>query len=268
MSRTKGAWNTKGTWIAGVALTGVVALTGYAVLSGGDSTPAGAAKGTSPSAGAGDPGQAAPGPTYTVPKDWSEPQRWASLPRGVRTDERGSSVGFPHTFEGAVAMLAAVNKTAIGDGKTSVDEQTRIYNSYVYKPDQSSTNAEMVRHNAQETDKQLAQEMGGPGATSLPVGAYMRTSVVGFKVLAKSDDEVCVWVLSRGVQRNGETAKESAGYSRRVVAAQWMDGDWKMTAAASSHAQQAVQGKTEPAMVAPGDPAFNDAGWTAIREAS
>ncbi|MEV7544990.1 hypothetical protein [Streptomyces sp. NPDC089915] len=268
MSRTRGAWNTKGTWIAGVALAAVLALTGYAALSGDDSAPAGSGKDAGPSAGAGPSRQPAPAPTYTVPKDWTDPQRWASLPRGARTDERGSAVGFPHTFEGAVAMLTAVNKIAVGDGKTSADEQMRIYNSYVNKPDQSGANADMVRQNAQETDKQLAQEMGGPGSKTLPAGAYMRTSVVGFKVLTRSDDEVCVWVLTRGVQRNGETAKESAGYSRRVVAAQWVDGDWKMTAAASSRAQQAVQGKSEPAMVAPGDQAFNEAGWTAIREAS
>ncbi|MFF4648042.1 hypothetical protein [Streptomyces sp. NPDC001389] len=268
MSRTRGAWNTKGTWAAGVALAAVLALTGYAALSGNDSTPAGIAKDTGPSAGANPSGQAAPAPTYTVPKDWSDPQRWASLPRGARTDERGSAVGFPHTFEGAVAMAATLNKTAVGDGKTSVDEQMRIYTSYVYKPDQSGANADAVRQNALETDKQLAQEMGGPGSKTLPAGAYVRTSVIGFKVLTKSDDEVCVWVLSRGVQRNGETTKESAGYSRRVVAAQWVDGDWKMTAAASARARQAVQGKSEPTIAAPGDQAFNEAGWTAIREAS
>ncbi|MFF4330725.1 hypothetical protein [Streptomyces sp. NPDC001591] len=266
MPRTRGAWNTKGTWVAGVALAAVLGLTGYAMLSGGEGSPAGSAKGAGP--GASPSGQAAPAPTYTVPKDWTEPQRWASLPRGARADERGSAVGFPHTFEGAVAMMAAVNKIAVGDGKSTVDEQLRIYNSYVYKPDQSAANAERVRGNAEEADKQLAQELGVPGAKPLPAGAYMRMNVIGFKVLTKSDDEVCVWLLSRGVQRSGETAKESSGYSRRLMAAQWVDGDWRMTAAASSHAQQAVQGKTEPNMAAPGDAAFNEAGWTALREAS
>ncbi|MFF7504172.1 hypothetical protein ACFZBM_32810 [Streptomyces lavendulae] len=266
MARSRGAGRSLGTGIAGLALGAVLVLTGYAIFSGDDSAPAGSAKGASPSAGVS--GEASPEPTYTVPKDWTEPQRWAALPRGQRTDERGSQIAFPHTFEGAVAMMAASNNVSVGEGRTSADEQLRIYDSYVSQRDYSAVNRERVKQDAQKTDKEMAQEMGGPGQKSLPAGAYMRLSTVGFKVLKKSDDEVSVWLLSRGVQRNGETARESGGYSRRVVVAQWVEGDWKMTAAASSRALEDVRGKAEPTMAAPGDAVFNEAGWTAIRAAS
>ncbi|MEU9037965.1 hypothetical protein AB0D45_24115 [Streptomyces sp. NPDC048352] len=255
-----------GTGIAGLALGAVLALTGYAAFSGDDSDSAGAAKGASPSASAS--GAATPTETYAPPKDWTDPVRWAALPRGQNTDKFGSQVGFPHTLEGAAAMMAAANNTAIGEGKTAVDEQTRIYNSYVSVRDYSAVNAERVKQKAQETERQLAQEMGGPGQKSLPAGAYMRSVTIGFKVLKKSDDEVSAWVLSRVVRRDGETAKETSGYTRRIAVAQWVDGDWKMTADATSRALEDVQGKDEPTMAAPGDPAFNVAGWTAIRAAS
>ena len=46
------------------------------------------------------------------------------------------------------------------------------------------------------------------------------------------------------------------------------DGDWKLSSAATVRASEQVQGKARPQMAAPGDAAFNSAGWTAIREAS
>ncbi|MEU2237268.1 hypothetical protein [Streptomyces vietnamensis] len=102
----------------------------------------------------------------------------------------------------------------------------------------------------------------------LPPGAYVRTHVVGYQVIHESGDEVGVWLLSRVVQKNGEMAKESGGYTRTLMGATWQDGDWKMTGRAILHAVKAVEGKPKPAMVASGDAEFNEAGWTAIREAS
>ncbi|WP_330335805.1 hypothetical protein OHS33_39420 (plasmid) [Streptomyces sp. NBC_00536] len=266
MSRTRGTWNTKGTWAAGVLLAVVILLTGYAALVGdGDEaqTPA-KGGGASPSVS----GAASPEATYAPPQDWTEPQRWTALPRGQRTDDRGSQVGFPHTAEGAVAMTAAGNTTRVEGDHSTVDEQVRIYNSYLGKGDQSAQAAEQIKLNAQASDKTLAQEAGVPAGQPLPSGAYVRTHVVGYKVIKKSADEVTVWLLARVVQKAGETAEEKGSYTRTLAGAQWQDGDWKLTAAATIRAQQDTVGQSEPAMVAPGDDAFNDAGWTAIREAS
>jgi hypothetical protein len=265
MSRTRGTWNTKGTWIAGGALAAVLALTGYSLLAGDDGGSDAPAKG-GPSAGPSS--SASPSPTYAAPDEWSEPEQWAALPRGKRTDERGSEVGFPHTTEGAVAMMAAANSTAIEGNQSTVDEQLRIYYSYIGKADQSAEAAERIELKALQTDKTLAQEMGVTAGQPLPSGAYVRSNVVGYKVIKKSGDEVSVWLLARVVQKTGEIEKESGSYTRTLAGAQWQDGDWKMTAPATERAQRDAQGQAQPQMAAPGDAAFSAAGWTAIREAS
>ncbi|MFJ6501385.1 hypothetical protein OG280_41300 (plasmid) [Streptomyces virginiae] len=265
MSRTRGTWNTKGTWFAGVALAGVIVLTAYAALGGdGDEAQSPAKGGAVPSVS----GSASPEATYAPPQDWTEPERWTALPRGQRPDERGSQVGFPHTAEGAVAMAAAANNTRIEGEKSTADEQLRIYHSYAGKGDKSGQAMERVELAAGETDKALAQDMGvGPGQP-LPSGAYVRSQVVGYKVIKKSPDEVSVWLLGLVVQKNGETKKEESSYTRTLLGVQWQDGDWKLTADAIRRAQQDVTGQAQPPMVAPGDEEFNAGGWTAIREAS
>ncbi|WP_258056073.1 hypothetical protein [Streptomyces sp. Ru62] len=253
-------------WATGVALAAVVGLTGYLALSGGsdsghEGTGAGGAKpGVSSSASA--------TPAYQVPDDWTEPDRWAALPRGARTDKWGSEVDYPQTTNGAVAMLAAAQSTTVDEQKSTVDEHLRIYHSYIAAQDQSGAAAERVELGAVQTDKTLHRQMGVKPGSPLPSGAYVRTAVVGFKVIKDSTDEVSVWLLTRVVQKNGETAKEQVAFTRSVVAARWEHGDWKTSAEATVAAQRQVQGQPKPAGAAPGDEKFNRAGWTAIREAS
>ncbi|MFJ9683648.1 hypothetical protein ACIRP2_37315 [Streptomyces sp. NPDC101194] len=263
MSRTRGAWGVKAKWAAGGLAAAVVLLTGYAMVSGDgddfakgkDGRPAGS-------------GSATPSPGYSAPEDWTEPERWAALPRGARTDKYGSEVGFAHTTEGAAAMLAAASSSPVGSGKTSVDEQLRIYYSYVGKADRSDENAEQIELAAGDTDRSLAREMGVRAGQPLPPGAYVHSTVVGYEVIKASSGEVSLWLLSRVVQKNGETAKEKGSYTHSLAGAQWEDGDWKLTGAATGRAQQGAQGQARPKMVAPGDAAFNSSGSTAIREAS
>ncbi|WP_327389044.1 hypothetical protein [Streptomyces sp. NBC_01207] len=211
---------------------------------------------------------ASPAPTYAVPDDWTEPERWTALPRGQRTDDRGSRVGFPHTVEGAASMAAAANTTRIEGEKSTADEQLRIYHSYVGKGDHSTENAKKIEEAGEQTDRTLAQEMGVSAGQPLPSGAYVRAQVVGYKVIKKSDNEVSVWLLGLVVQKNGETKKEESSYTRTLLGVQWQDGDWKLTADAIRRAQQDVASQAQPPMVAPGDEEFNAGGWTAIREAS
>jgi hypothetical protein len=177
-------------------------------------------------------------------------------------------VGFPKSTEGAVAMMLAANATAIEGEKSNTDEQLRIYHSYIGKADQSSQNAEQIELKAQASDKDLAKQMGVSAGQPLPSGAYVRNTVIGYKIIKKSDTEVSAWLLSRVVQKNGEMEKEKGSYTRTLAGAQWEDGDWKITGDASARALQDVQGQAQPRIVAPGDPDFNSAGWTAIREAS
>ncbi|MEU2899653.1 hypothetical protein ABZ690_07995 [Streptomyces sp. NPDC006967] len=261
MGRTRGAWSTKGTWAAGIALAALLALTGYAVLSGGDEDAADQSKGGSNASASISPG---PSATYAPPEEWTEPERWAALPRGERTDAGGSPVGYPRSTEGAVAMMAAANTVSIDSNRDSVDEQLRLYRSYVARGDQSDEAAEKVELQAVETDKLLRKDLGVSVGEPLPPGAYMRTTVVGYKVIKESDDEASVWLLTRVVQKAGEVSKERGSYTRSLSGAAWTDGDWKLSRKALAGADE--EGK--PAIVAPGDAAFNSAGWVAIREAS
>ncbi|GHI04644.1 hypothetical protein AQI88_29540 [Streptomyces cellostaticus] len=257
--------NTKAVWAAGALAVTVLALTGYAMLNGGDdNSQAGKGDEESPSAG----GSTGPKPSYTVPGDWTEPERWAALPKGARTDRYGSEVGFPHTEQGAEAMLAAANNTAAEDSTSLVDEQLRIFHSYITKDARTEQNAEKVELAAGQTDKELHRKFSLKPGSDLPSGAYVRNTVIGFKVIAKADDEVSAWLLARVTEKAGETAKESVTYTRTVVGIDWENGDWKLSGTVTSRAMQEIQGQAKPQMVAPGDAAFNQAGWTAIREAS
>ncbi|MYX18393.1 hypothetical protein GTY67_34150 [Streptomyces sp. SID8374] len=265
MGRTRSTWNSKGIWFAGAALAAVLALSGYALFSGdGDGGDTAGKAGASSSASA-DPG---PSESYAAPEDWTEPERWVALPRGKRTDERGSEVAFPHTTEGAVAMAAAANTTTVEGERTNVDEQLRLYHGYIGQAEQSADAAERVELAAIDSDKAIARSMGVTPGQPLPAGAYVRSTVVGFKVVKESADEVGVFLLSRVVQKGGETAEEKASFSRTLIGAQWQGTDWKLSVPATRRAQEAAQGQPEPTMAAPGDAGFNGAGWTAIREAS
>ncbi|MGW6588387.1 hypothetical protein [Streptomyces globisporus] len=263
MGRTRSAWKGKSVWFAGAALAAVLALTGYAIFSGDGGGGDAPGKAGSSSSAAADPK-----PSYEQPEDWTDPQRWAALPRGKRTDERGSEVEFPHTTEGAVAALAAANSSVIEDTTSNVDEQLRLYYSYVAKEDQSEAAAERVELGSIDNGKAISREMGLKPGAPMPPGAYMRSHVVGFKVIKASPDQVSVWLLSRVTQKAGETAEEKGSYTRLLLGAKWEGTDWKLSVDASKAAQQDAAGETEPKMVAPGDAAFNAAGWTAIREAS
>ncbi|MGW1894166.1 hypothetical protein ACWCP6_28550 [Streptomyces sp. NPDC002004] len=264
MSRTRGMWNTRGMWAAGGMVAVVMALTGYLALNGDDGGSDTAKGGGKPDA-SGSPSAA---PTYQAPDGWTEPDRWTVLPRGLRTDRHGSPVGFPHTTEGAAAMMAAANNTGMEGNKSAEDEQLRIYNSYVDKTDQTSDNAEQIELQAIQTDKQLHMDMGVKPSGPLPPGAYARNTVIGYKIIKSSPDEVSAWVLARVTQKNSETAKEQSSYTRTLAGVVWSDGDWKLSGAATKRAMQETANKSEPKMVAPGDAAFNSAGWTAIRQAS
>ncbi|MBD9701340.1 hypothetical protein IHE56_04380 [Streptomyces sp. ID01-12c] len=250
-------------WGAGAMAILVLALTAYAFLDGDDGSGDGKSE-ASPSATA----SGKPAPTYTTPEDWTEPERWVALPSGERTDDSGNETGFPRTTEGAVAMLKATSTVEVSRERSAVEEQLGLYNSYMVRADRSAANAEKVERDAADLDKSLHRQMGVDAADPMPSGAYMRTYVVGYQVIEESDGEVSAWLLCRTTLKTGETKKETASYSRNLLAAVWEGGDWKLSSAATVRASEQTAGKTRPEMVAPGDAEFNSAGWTAIREAS
>ncbi|MFI9311220.1 hypothetical protein [Streptomyces triculaminicus] len=250
-------------WGAGVAAAALIGLTAYAFL-GDDDSSSTASKGGDASAS---PAPGSPAPTYAPPGEWTTPDRWANLPRGGRTD-RGKNVGFPHTTEGAVAMMATLNATKVEGSHSMVDEQMDLFDAYMAGADRSESNKAKVKANAQNTDATLRRSLGIPTEGAMPPGAYVRTYVIGYKTIKTSADEVSVYLLSRVTSKASETDKESSSYTRNLLGAQWENGDWKLSTAATERAMKDAEGQEKPAIVAPGDAAFNDAGWTAIRAAS
>ncbi|MDX3343794.1 hypothetical protein V5N34_36615 [Streptomyces baarnensis] len=250
-------------WGIGVTTAVLLLLTGYAALFSGDDEPSRTSD--RPAAAATD---ASPAPTYGTPPDWTEPERWAALPRAARTDVQGNEVGFPQTAEGAVAMLVAANTTEVKAGHSHVDVQHGVYGSYLIPGDRTEENKGKIERAAAESDTKVRRSMGLPENDDLPPGAYSRNHVVGFRVIDASPSEVTVWLLSRATVRTGETGKEEGAYTSLLAAAEWSDGDWWLSAASTENAIRHHGREQHPAIAAPGDAAFNTARWTAIRAAS
>ncbi|GHB76113.1 hypothetical protein GCM10010331_75000 [Streptomyces xanthochromogenes] len=265
----RGSLNSKGVWAAGGVAVAVLALTAVAMFNGSDGGGDDGAAGKKASASAGRTASGAPAPTYTMPDNWTEPAKWAALPRGERSDKYGSQVGFPHTAEGAMGLALAANSTAVqAGGRSAVDERLRTYNSYLATADRSTQAAKAVELGGIDVDKDFHQQAGVTPEQDLPSGAYMRNTPVGYKVIKAAPDEVSAWLLARVSTKTAETAKESVTYTVTVVGVRWEAGDWKLSVETTAKAQDQAQGQAAPEAVAPGDAAFNAAGWTAIREAS
>ncbi|MFB6864261.1 hypothetical protein ACFCZQ_33260 [Streptomyces virginiae] len=245
-----------------VLLLAVVGLTGYSMLSGSGSDPGSAKPGAAATA------PSPPAPTYEPPRDWTDPERWATLPRGARSDTRGKDIGFPQTLEGALGMVVASNSTFVHPGHTNKNEQLALYESYFSASDRSTRLRDGLELAGGESDAQLRRDWGLPVGSELPQGSYVRAHVIGYKVIEHSPTEVSVWLLSRVTTKPGETKAERGSYIRSLAAVRWEQTDWKLSIAAFETASRLAQEQDEPAIVAPGDPAFNPAGWTAIREAS
>lgn len=266
-TKSKGTWSAKGVRCAVTVLAAVLALPGCAQAGGdgGDRDTPG--KAGSSAAASPDP---KPSESYAAPAAGGLDRAGAvgCASAGKRTDEHGSEVGFPHTTEGAVAALAASSNNTIEGNTSHVDEQLRLYYSYVAKADQSEAAAERVELGSIDNGKAISREMGLKPGAPMPPGAYMRSQVIGYQVIKKSDGEVSAWLLSRVTQKAGETVQERDDYARLLFGAKWEGDDWKLSVLATRHAQDATDGKPRPKIVAPGDAAFNSAGWTAIRQAS
>ncbi|MER7763053.1 hypothetical protein [Streptomyces sp. NPDC097619] len=239
----------------------VLALTGYAMLSG-DGTP----DSSKPSAAAGPTASASASAGYAPPRDWTEPDRWATLPRGARTNEHGREVAFPHTELGAAAMMVSSSATLLEGAHGNVAEHDVLFDSYLIAADRTEEIRQATKAAAVAADKELRRSMGLPESGALPPGVYVRVQPTAFKIIKSGQDEVGAWMLSRVTTKTGETAKEAGSHMRSLVAVRWDGDDWKSSTAAYGRAMAVSEPK--PEIVAPGDPLFNTSGWTAIREAS
>ncbi len=245
----------------------VIGLTGYAAFLGsGDKSASLPASGTplpGPPASATTTATPVPVSTYSIPATWSEPARWLAAPRGTRT-VHGHEVGFPHTTDGAIGMLLASSTYNVEGATTTVDEQLTTYFTYTAESDRTPTREQRVRQGAAKADAQVRASMGAPESGPLPSGTWVRTHLVGFKIVQARPDSVTAHVLLRTCQKAGETKSESVVYTVGTIAVAWLDEDWKLDVTGGASASPGPV----PEIAAPGDAAFNVQGWTAIRQAS
>ncbi|MFF5505829.1 hypothetical protein [Streptomyces roseolus] len=266
-SGTKSRWGTIGAFTAGALLV-AGAMTVGAALSGEDRPEAAPSEGAGTAQGRSARGVS--GSSSDASERWVEPERWAVLPRGERLDGYGSSVGFPHTREGAVAMLAAFSTMSAQGERSTGDERRRVTGSYLSREDRSSDTSRRLTENARQADESSARQMGVEEGQPYPPGAYFRSTAIGYKIIYSTDDEVGVWILAQTTMKTGKTAREQAVQTRVPFAARWEDGDWKLSGEAGGPLlKDAVdQLALRPEYAAVGDAEFNIAGWTAIRTAS
>ncbi|MBV6700305.1 hypothetical protein KV557_24900 [Kitasatospora aureofaciens] len=260
-----------------MALAAVLGLTAYVALTGGDhdgpvtgqgSSTASPSPSVSPGASSQAPAPPAATSTYSIPANWTEPARWAALPRGSQTAASGNTTGFPNTTDGAVALLVAATATNMQNQRGMLDEQLAIYNTYLAAADQNPANEAKLREKASQTDAQNRADLGLPASGPLPSGAFVRANVVGFKVIQSSPSEVTAYLLTKVSSKAGEMSPENDSYVVSALGAVWQDTDWKLSVKASSDAVAQTRGQQSPTIAAPGDARFNEAGWTAIRQAS
>ncbi|MFF4818409.1 hypothetical protein ACFY2K_27925 [Kitasatospora sp. NPDC001309] len=200
---------------------------------------------------------------YSLPTTWTEPQRWLAAPRGTRT-VGSREVGFPHSTDGAIGMLVASSGFDVEGSTTLVDEQLTFYRTYTAASDRTPTREQRIRQGAAKADARARSTMGLPESGPLPAGAWVRTHLVGFKLVQAQPDSVTAHLLLRTAQKAGETRPEAVSYAVGTIGVVWRDGDWKLDpTGGTSPAPDSV-----PEIAAPGDPAFNAQGWTAIRQAS
>ncbi|MFE4973351.1 hypothetical protein ACFRAR_14705 [Kitasatospora sp. NPDC056651] len=251
-------------WGAGAMLAAVVGLTGYTILSHDDrpTTPQPAAAPPSPSAVS---ATTVPVPvsTYSLPATWTEPDHWLAVPRGAGALS-GLEVAFPHTTAGAIGMLVACSGFDVEGSRTLVDEELTFYRTYTAAADRSADREQRIRQGAAKTDARARAAMSLPETGPLPAGAWMRSSMVGFKLVQAEPDAVTAHLLLRNARKSGGSSPESVVYVVGTVGVVWREGDWRLDPSGGASPAPA----TVPEIAAPGDAAFNAQGWTAIRQAS
>ncbi|MFG2913114.1 hypothetical protein ACGF0D_09510 [Kitasatospora sp. NPDC048298] len=161
-------------------------------------------------------------------------------------------------------MLVASSGFDVEGSTTLVDEQLTFYRTYTATADQTADREQRVRQGAARADARARATMGLPESGPLPVGAWVRTGMVGFKLVQARPDAVTAHLLLRTARKSAESSPESVSYAVGTVGVVWRESDWRLDpSGGSSPAPEAV-----PGIAAPGDAAFNAQGWTAVRQAS
>lgn len=195
---------------------------------------------------------AAPEPTTTLPADdgdYVAPARYVKLPNG-RGDANGLPVKFPHTPEGATAMLVASARNAWSFDAATVRAGILTYASAEYRDAMAASAKDGAAGNREYA--------GIPATGEIPAGASLTAWPIGVKWSSAGSDTVDAVILLRVTH----TAKAGVEPTTTLVVsparAVWESGDWKV--------QPTDPTQNIPDPVDLGTAEFNEDGWKAIQE--
>ncbi|OII64306.1 hypothetical protein BJP40_00100 [Streptomyces sp. CC53] len=194
---------------------------------------------------------AAPTSAPTLPPDdgpYVAPAQYVALPDGAeRVGEL--PVKFPHTPEGAVAMLVASSRNAWSFDPAKLKAGVLTYATARYRDAMSASVEDGVRGN---------REFAGVPATGpIPPGAALNAWPIGVKWTAVDSNAVDALILLRVTSSAGEGAQPKTTLVVLPARAVWESGDWK---------GDPTDPKPLPDPVDIGTAKFNEDGWKAIQE--
>lgn len=234
-------------FVVGTAVLLVVMLIAVS-MSGGDSSEG---KAESGGKGGGTSSQEPlPEQTEVEGDDYDEPAEWVELPKG-KSEEKGLPVKFPHTPEGAMAMLASSSR-----GGTTWDTDLAVKNAEVYAHPEDDYAVEA----AKESAVGARVHVGVPRKGELPKGASLSSWPIAVQWEKLSDDQVRGHVLVRLRYTPSSDEHETTEVMTITSDAAWVDGDWKFQPTNPEVHEKAP----EPWDL--GSVEFSDEGWVAIQE--
>ena len=177
------------------------------------------------------------------------PEQYVALPAAKSTGAKNLPTGFPHTPEGAVAMVVASSRNAYTLDEAKLRAGLETYTVQQYR--------DVAVDAADDSIKYTRQSIGLPETGTVPAGATLAAWPLGVKWTAKDADHVQVLILLKVTSSPGAGQQETTKLVTTSAETVWEDGDWKT--------QPNNPGKL-PDPVDLGTSAFNTAGWKAIQE--
>ncbi|WP_129841111.1 hypothetical protein [Streptomyces sp. RFCAC02] len=241
--------------LAGLVVLLASGLLGALLFGGGSGEDGGSgAAPAASSSSAGPDGDDDDGSVETLPPSdgYTAPEQYVQLPVGSGETE-GLPTGFPHTPEGAIAVLVSSSRYASSWDPEEIRRNIRVYATEDDKDELLAL--------ADQGAQVMRSHVGIPETGPIPPGATVNSWVIGVQWEELSADHVRVSTLVRLTYSAGEGEERHTELISATGDVVWEDGDWKNTPVSPEIASDAPEVGGDI-----GSQGFIDAGWIAIRE--
>jgi len=227
-----------------VLVAGLVLFIAWFVARGDDAAGGSQQLGQTPNTASGTSEQLAP---ETPPKDG------VVLPHGASQVD-GYPVRFPYTDLGAVAVQAEVAKAQVG---FDYDQATAVAGIYAADDDKAT-----FQQRSRDAVALRRTQARVPAQGEVPAPASYAVTPVAFTIEELGTDYYVVNLLSYVTLTTTEGKVGDFLYAGTQLV-RWTDGDWKLVKGTGAEYRQLID-EGQPQAVAPGTPAFEQAGWIPI----